>query len=36
MELVNLQNENGDAKHYQVRQVANIIRRYNLKLEESS
>jgi hypothetical protein len=27
---------NGDAKHYQVRQVANIIRRYNLKLEESS
>jgi predicted RNA binding protein YcfA (HicA-like mRNA interferase family) len=35
-ELVNLQNENGDAKHYQVRQVANIVRRYNLKLEESS
>ena len=35
-DLVNLQNENGDAKQYQVRQVANIIRRYNLTLEESS
>ena len=35
-EMVNLQNENGDAKQYQVRQVANIIRRYNLKLKERS
>ncbi|OYV65083.1 MAG: hypothetical protein B7X07_04390 [Actinobacteria bacterium 21-64-8] len=34
IELVNLQVENGDAKLYQVRQVANLIRRYNLKLEE--
>jgi len=35
-ELVNLQHENGDAKPYQVRQIASIIRRYNLRLEESS
>ena len=35
-ELVNLQNENGEAKQYQVRQVASIIRRYNLNLKESS
>lgn len=35
-ELVNLQNEDGDAKPYQVRQIASIIRRYNLTVEESS
>ena len=34
IELVNLQVEKGDAKLYQVRQVANLIRRYNLKLKE--
>ena len=33
-ELVNVQSEVGDAKIYQVRQIANLIRRYNLKLEE--
>ena len=33
-ELVNLQEERGDAKQYQVRQVASIIRRYNLELQE--
>jgi len=35
-ELVNLQNVNGDAKQYQVRQIASIIRRYNLVLEVDS
>ena len=34
IELVNLQVEKGDAKLYQVRQVASLIRRYNLKLKE--
>jgi len=34
IELVNLQVEKGDAKLYQVRQVANLIRQYNLKLKE--
>jgi len=29
-----VQSEVGDAKIYQVRQIANLIRRYNLKLEE--
>lgn len=33
-ELVNLQEQKGDAKQYQVRQVASIIRRYNLELQE--
>jgi len=32
--LVNLQPERGDAKLYQIRQIADLIRRYNLKLEE--
>jgi predicted RNA binding protein YcfA (HicA-like mRNA interferase family) len=35
-ELVNLQNEGGDAKPYQVRQIAKIIRQYNMQLEEGS
>lgn len=35
-EIVNLQHEKGDAKPYQVRQIASIIRRYNLGLEEGS
>ncbi len=33
-ELVNLQTEKGQAKRYQVRQVAAIVRRYDLSLEE--
>ena len=33
-DLVNLQKVNGDAKLYQVRQIASNIRQYNLKLEE--
>jgi len=33
-ELVNLQVERGQAKRYQVRQVASLARRYDLSLEE--
>ncbi|MGH3772508.1 MAG: type II toxin-antitoxin system HicA family toxin [Pseudonocardiaceae bacterium] len=33
-ELVNLQVERGQAKRYQVRQVASLIRRYDLSLED--
>lgn len=33
-ELVNLQEEKGQAKRYQVRQVATLVRRYDLTLEE--
>jgi hypothetical protein len=33
-ELVNLQVERGQAKRYQVRQVAGLIRRYDLSLED--
>lgn len=33
-ELVNLQEEKGQAKPYQVRQVAELVRRYDLSLEE--
>ncbi|MGH3684025.1 MAG: hypothetical protein ACRDRU_22155 [Pseudonocardiaceae bacterium] len=33
-ELVNLHVERGQAKRYQVRQVASLVRRYNLSLEE--
>jgi len=32
-ELINLQAEAGQAKRYQVRQVASLIRRYDLRLE---
>ena len=35
-ELINQQIEGGNAKPYQVRQVANVIRQYNLRLEEGS
>jgi hypothetical protein len=35
-ELINLQEERGQAKVYQVRQVANLIQRYDLVLEEGS
>jgi predicted RNA binding protein YcfA (HicA-like mRNA interferase family) len=33
-ELVNLQEEKGQAKRYQVRQVATLARRYHLRVEE--
>lgn len=32
-ELINLQADGGQAKRYQVRQVATLVRRYALKLE---
>lgn len=32
-ELVNLQDDGGQAKAYQVRQIASLIRRYDLSLE---
>ena len=35
-ELVNLQEEAGQAKTYQVRQVASLIRRYDLSLEDDT
>ncbi len=33
-ELLNLQDEKGDAKPYQVRQFLRLVERYNLQLEE--
>ena len=33
-ELVNLQEDKGQAKRYQVRQVAALARRYHLRVEE--
>jgi predicted RNA binding protein YcfA (HicA-like mRNA interferase family) len=33
-ELVNLQNVNGKAKPYQIRQFFQIVERYNLQLED--
>ena len=33
-ELVNLQNVNGQIKPYQVKQVMELVERYNLELEE--
>ena len=33
-ELVNLQNVNGQAKPYQIRQFLQLVERYNLELEE--
>lgn len=33
-ELVNLQAASGEAKRYRVRQVATLIRRYDLQLED--
>ena len=35
-ELINLQNVNGKAKPYQIKQMFEIIERYNLQLEEES
>jgi hypothetical protein len=32
--LVNLQNVNGKAKPYQVKQLLRVIERYNLQMEE--
>ncbi len=33
-EQINLQNRRGQAKPYQLRQLAALVRRYNLKIEE--
>ena len=33
-ELVNLQNVNGQAKPYQIRQLLRLIERYNLQMED--
>ena len=35
-ELLNLQAEKGEAKPYQVRQVATLVRRYDLRLEDET
>ena len=35
-ELLNLQAEKGQAKPYQVRQVATLVRRYDLRLEDET
>jgi predicted RNA binding protein YcfA (HicA-like mRNA interferase family) len=35
-ELVNLQEEGGQAKPYQVRQIAALVRRYSLELEDDT
>ncbi len=35
-ELINLQEVNGKAKPYQVRQFLHLLEKYNLKLEEQS
>ena len=33
-ELVNLQDVNGEAKPYQIRQLLRLVERYNLRLED--
>jgi len=33
-EMVNLQNTNGEAKPYQIRQLLRLVERYNLMLED--
>ena len=35
-EMVNLQDVNGEAKPYQIRQFLRLVERYNLKLEDPS
>ena len=35
-DIVNIQNDNGKAKSYQVKQFLSIIEKYNLKLEDDS
>ncbi len=34
-ELINLQNVNGEAKSYQIKQFLELVERYNLTLEDS-
>jgi hypothetical protein len=34
--LVNLQNVNGQAKPYQIRQLLRLIERYNLQMEDGT
>ena len=34
MDIVNIQNDNGQAKSYQVKQFLSLIEKYNLKLED--
>ena len=36
VELVNLQEEGGEAKPYQIRQFLRLVERHNLTLEEAS
>lgn len=33
-EIINIQNVNGEAKPYQIRQFFSLIEKYNLKMEE--
>ena len=33
-EMVNIQNENGKAKPYQIKQFLSLVEKYNLKLED--
>jgi len=35
-EIVNIQNDNGKAKPYQVKQFLSLIEKYNLNLEEDA
>lgn len=35
-ELINLQNVNGKAKSYQIKQFLEIVERYNLRLEDET
>jgi len=35
-ELINLQNVNGKAKPYQIKQFLEIVERYNLQLEDET
>ena len=35
-ELINLQNVDGQAKPYQIRQVLRLVERYNLELEDEA
>jgi len=34
-EIINLQNDKGEAKPYQIKQMLNLVEKYNLKLEDS-
>ena len=35
-ELINLQDDHGEAKRYQVRQLTTLVRKYDLRLEDPS